>query len=99
MLYHIAIQKEWEQAQTNGAYAPTAYAAEGFIHACKEEQIEGVLQRHFKNMDGLIILHIDEKRLSVPHTFVFVPAVGDEFPHIFGTINCNAVVHTTIIED
>ncbi len=99
MIYHIATQAEWQQAQQSGNYVPAAYATEGFIHACKGEQIEGVLIRHFFNATGLIILHIEERRLLTPHTFVFVPLVQDEFPHIFGPINIDAVEATTIIED
>lgn len=99
MIYHIAIQTAWAAAQGTGYYAPAAYAREGFIHACKGPQIEGVLQRHFKNAEGLIILHIEERNLIAPHSFVFVEAVNDEFPHIFGTINLEAVVEATIIKD
>jgi len=99
MIYHVATQSAWEQAKHESSYAPAAYATEGFIHACKGEQIEGVLQRHFTNATGLIILHIDERLLTTPHTFVFVDAVKDEFPHIFGAINTEAVTGTTIIED
>jgi uncharacterized protein (DUF952 family) len=99
MIYHIATQKEWADAKEKGCYAPAAYATENFIHACKPEQIEGVLLRHFYNATGLIILHIDERFLTAPHTFVFVNAVNEEFPHIFGTINLDAVTSTTIIED
>ncbi len=99
MIYHIATQAEWNQAKLTSRYAPAAFAKEGFIHACKGEQIEGVLARHFLNATKLIILHIEEKILITPHTFVFVDAVKDEFPHIFGPINIEAVVATTIIED
>ena len=99
MIYHIATQAEWQQAKQSGSYAPAAYATEGFIHACKGEQIESVLIRHFYNATNLIILHIEERKLITPHTFVYVPAVQDEFPHIFGAINIDAVVATTIIED
>ena len=99
MIYHIATQTEWAAAQEKGFYIPAAYAKEGFVHACKGLQIEGVLHRHFAQATGLIILHIEERKLLVPHTYVFVEAVNDEFPHIFGSINTDAVVATTIIED
>lgn len=99
MIYHIATQETWKAAQGEGFYVPEAYAKEGFIHACKVTQIEGVLQRHFSNATGLLLLHIEERKLVAPHSFVFVEAVNDEFPHIFGTINLDAVVELTVIED
>jgi uncharacterized protein (DUF952 family) len=99
MIYHIATQTDWLQAQQSGNYAPAAFATEGFIHACKGEQIESVLTRHFYNATGLIILHIEERKLLTPHTFVYVDSVKDEFPHIFGPVNIDAVETTTVIED
>lgn len=99
MIYHISTPEAWKAAQEKGSYVPGAYAAEGFIHACKATQIEGVLQRHFPDATGLLLLHIEERRLIAPHTFVFVETVNDEFPHIFGSINLDAVVEITVIED
>jgi uncharacterized protein (DUF952 family) len=99
MIYHIATPAAWHKALQNGFYQPDAYAAEGFIHACKAHQVEGVLQRHFTNTKGLMILHIDENKITAPHSFVFVEAVNDEFPHIFGNINLDAVEEVTTLTD
>jgi uncharacterized protein (DUF952 family) len=99
MIYHIATHKDWTQANTIGYYQPAAFTTEGFIHACKAEQIEGVLQRHFKITKGLLVLAIEEKKLLAPHAFVFVQAVNEEFPHIFGNINLDAVEAITELTD
>ncbi len=99
MIYHITTPTEWEKGLQNGFYQPDAFLKEGFIHACKPEQVEGVLQRHFANVTGLLVLHIDENKIQAPHTFVFVEAVNDEFPHIFGSINLDAVEEVTTLTD
>lgn len=99
MIYHITTQTAWDNALQNGFYEPAAYATEGFIHACSAAQIEGVLQRHFTSTAGLLVLHIDEHRLTAPHSFVFAAAVNDEFPHIFGSINLDAVEEVTTLTD
>lgn len=99
MIYHIATPEAWSKALQNGFYQPDAYAEEGFVHACKATQIEGVLQRHFTVTEGLLVLHIDEHRLTAPHSFVFSETVNDEFPHIFGNINLNAVEEVTTLTD
>ncbi len=99
MIYHIATKPDWNKAMQNGFYEPQAYAAEGFIHACKAHQIEGVLNRHFNETGNLFVLHIDENKLTAPHTFVFVEAVNDEFPHIFGSINLDAIEEVTELTD
>jgi uncharacterized protein (DUF952 family) len=99
MIYHIASQADWQTALQNGFYEPPGFTTEHFIHACKEEQVSGVFNRYFKEQKELIVLHIDEKKLIPPHTFVFVAASNDEFPHIFGQLNIDAVTDTTIIDD
>jgi uncharacterized protein (DUF952 family) len=99
MIYHITTQTDWEQALELGFYTPQAFAAEGFIHACKAEQVEGVCERYYKDQTGLVVLHINERFLKPPHTFVFVEASNDEFPHIFGPINLDAVVEVTLLAD
>jgi uncharacterized protein (DUF952 family) len=99
MIYHIAIATDWVQALEQGFYAPQAFASEAFIHACKAEQVEGVCERYFKDQTGLVVLHINERFLKPPHTFVFSAASNDEFPHIFGPINLDAVVEVTLLAD
>jgi uncharacterized protein (DUF952 family) len=99
MIYHIASQADWQTALQKGFYEPPGFAAERFIHACKEEQVSGVFNRYFKDQKELIVLHIDERKLIPPHTFVFVAASNAEFPHIFGQLNIDAVTDTTIIDD
>lgn len=75
-----------------GFYEAESLAAEGFIHASKEEQVPGVLERYFKGQAGLVLLHIDEHKLTSPFTYVFSSSVNEEFPHIFGTLNLDAVL-------
>jgi len=99
MIYHIATQADWMDAQLKGFYSPQAYATEGFIHACKAEQVESVMDRYYTNKKDLVVLQIDERFLEAPHTFVFVAASKDEFPHIFGPINLEAVVEATLLKD
>lgn len=99
MIIHIARPAEWEAAQESGKYAPAAYAHEGFIHACNTNQVKGVLERHFRGVTGLVLLHIDESRLTAPLVYEFAAAVNDTFPHIYGPINTDAVVETGFIQD
>ena len=99
MIYHIATETDWAAAKKNGFYAPAAFTREGFIHACTMPQMEGVLQRHFQNVKNLLVLHLDERRLTAPHAYVFVPVVNDEFPHIFGNINLDAVTEVTMLKN
>ncbi|MGC4103977.1 DUF952 domain-containing protein [Ferruginibacter sp.] len=95
MIYHVVNAPKWEEARQLGYYEHPSLAAEGFIHASMREQVEGVIQRYYAGQDDLLILHIDEGKLQSPHIFELAPSINEEFPHIYGRINLDAVVDVT----
>lgn len=90
MLVHICSRQEWEQAQTEGEYRPGSLEMEGFIHASRPEQVLGVANRFYRSTNDLLLLIIEPRRL---HASVrWESADGDEYPHIYGPLNLDAVV-------
>ncbi len=59
LIYHLTTVEEWEDAQDKGSYEPSSFIREGFIHCSTEEQLEGVMQRHFKKQENLVKLVIE----------------------------------------
>lgn len=98
MIYHVVTKAGWEAAKKKGAYAAASLALEGFIHASEKEQVAGVLERYYKNQRGLLLLHIDESRLSAPLKYELAPSVNESFPHIYGLLNLDAVIQVEEIE-
>ncbi|HRI26137.1 MAG TPA: DUF952 domain-containing protein [Ferruginibacter sp.] len=92
MIYHVVSKTDWQQALEQGEYKAASLATEGFIHASKAHQVSGVLERYFKGKSDLLLLHIDEHKLTAPFTYELSPSVNEEFPHIFGPINLDAVL-------
>ena len=78
-----------------GFYEADSLVKEGFIHASKESQVQGVLQRYYKNQTDLLLLHIDETKLTAPLKYELAPSVNEEFPHIYGKLNLDAVIRIT----
>ena len=95
MIYIVIPQSHWKVALTKGYYESGSLATEGFIHASREEQVKGVLDRYFKNQADLLLLHIDESKLTAELKYELAPSVNEEFPHIFGRLNTDAVIKTT----
>ena len=95
MIYHVVSETDWQQALLNGWYAAPSLISEGFIHTSKQDQVKGVLQRYYQNKSGLLLLHIDESKLNAPLRYELAPSVNEEFPHIFGRLNLDAVVSVT----
>ena len=91
MIYHVATSQEWNIHLTNATYEPDAFSKEGFIHCSTKAQVPGVLQRYYAGVQNLILLHIDESKLTP--SLNYEAATNNElFPHVFGPINKDAIV-------
>jgi uncharacterized protein (DUF952 family) len=94
-IFHIAERSRWEAAKLAGAYAwstlDRTLEQEGFIHASREDQWEGVRERFYADVrEPLVLLEIDTDRLTSPWSQD--PVGDDTFPHIHGPLNPAAVV-------
>lgn len=96
-IFHIATVEDWQAAQQAGGYRIStlgrSLADEGFIHASRSDQVEGV--RAAFNADPglrLVLLEIDPARLLVELRLEVPPGAEAAFPHIYGPLNVDAVV-------
>ncbi len=97
MIYHVTKKDDWQTALQNGSYEAASLHTEGFIHTSSKEQVAGVLERYYKDVNNLVLLHIDEHKLSAPLKYELAASVNEMFPHIFGPINIDAVIKTEAI--
>lgn len=104
MIYHLAEAAHWEAALREGRYARSTLGRsledEGFVHASSSEQWPVVRSRFYAQVaEPLVLLEIDETRLTSPVVReVGDPATGEEFPHVYGPIDLDAVVATTRLD-
>ena len=91
MIFHVVTAADWQKAVQQGFYEASSLASEGFIHTSKAEQVQGVLKRYYKGQINLLLLHIDETKLTAPLKYELAPSVNEEFPHIYGRLNIDAV--------
>ena len=96
VIFHIAERAAWEQAVRAGQYTVStrgrSLAEEGFIHMSTESQVAGVAERFYADVPDLVLLHVDESRLTAPLQWDPVPGAADPFPHLYGPLNADAVV-------
>lgn len=91
LIYHITTNSEWKDAVNKGFYTTPSLKTEGFIHCSKEEQVKGVLGRYFSGKNDLVKLTIDTEKLQSELQYDVAPSVNEEFPHVYGPINLDAV--------
>jgi len=100
-IYHLATAADWARAQRDGAYTTSTRGVtleqEGFIHASRADQWEGVRDRYYADLDEpLLLLEIDTDLLDVPVVEEPpAPGVEETFPHIYGPLSPEAVVAVT----
>ena len=92
IIYHVTTAADWKAAQQKGFYDHPSLIAEGFIHCSQEHQVAGVLQRYFAGKTDLLKLVIDTDKLTSKFVFDWSPSIADTFPHVYGTINIDAVI-------
>lgn len=96
MIYHITSALDWESQKSNPEFLPVDYHKEGFIHCCQEAQLDGVMERYFKGKTGLVLLHLDEKKLRAELKWE-VSTHDEKFPHLYGAINRDAIIRVVAL--
>lgn len=99
MILHIASKRDWSAAQAKGEYTAPSLATEGFIHFSTDKQAVNVANAFYRGRTDLVLLAVDEARLK-PEVKWEPPAgpasdnisQADLFPHVYGSVNLNAVV-------
>jgi uncharacterized protein (DUF952 family) len=100
IILHITTRADWDAARATGSYAPASLETEGFIHCSTPAQAVGSANKFFHGRTDLVLLCIDEARVSAelyyepPATVAGAPdpRAGELFPHIYGPLELDAVV-------
>ena len=90
-IYHIVSAADWAKFDGEQTYEADSLRSEGFVHLSEQQQVAGVLDRYYRSVPDLLLLHIDPARLM--HELKYEAATnGERFPHVYGPINKDAVV-------
>jgi uncharacterized protein (DUF952 family) len=95
-ILHITPRSQWESAKVLGSYRSDTLDTEGFIHCSRVGQVVGVANRFYTGQKDLVLLVMDGDRLQSP--LRDEAADGDEFPHLYGALNLDAVVQVLDFE-
>jgi uncharacterized protein (DUF952 family) len=86
----------WEEARKAGKYTQSTIDSKledaGFIHATSPDQTTAMLNRHFTNLDDVLLLLIDLEKVEPEVKFeAALSGRPGLFPHIYGPLNTDAV--------
>jgi uncharacterized protein (DUF952 family) len=90
-LYKIMSKQEWETAQAQGIYEGSEVdRRDGFIHLSAVHQVRATAQKHFSGKADSVLITVREESLG-PSLKWEASRGGDLFPHIYGTLQLNAM--------
>jgi uncharacterized protein (DUF952 family) len=91
MIYHITTPINYSKFDVHDYYEADSLKLEGFIHCSTANQLKGTAARYYGNEPEIVLLCIDESKLNAELKFEMAK-IGEEFPHVFGSINKSAIV-------
>lgn len=101
IILHITTRAAWDAAAAADGYQPASLASEGFLHCSTPAQTVATANKYFRGRTDLILLCIDDARLipELRHEAPFGlveedPRAREQFPHIYGALNLDAVIRT-----
>lgn len=92
LILHITQREAWEAARQADSYPVPPLAPRGFIHCSRPDQVIGVANHVFRGRSGLVLLCIDTNLLTATLDPAGLEEGEEDFPHILGQINLDAVV-------
>ena len=92
IIYHIVTPEVWDKFKHEDFYEAESLPTEGFIHCSYAGQLDAVLNRYYKDAKKVLLLEIETEKLATK--LVEEPSTGGEiYPHIYGTINREAIIN------
>jgi len=98
MIYHIGYKKDWVDSKQTGEYKTESLDKESFIHCSPLEKLEESANNFFKGQTDLVILCIDESKVTSIIVSEDLYNANFKFPHIYGKLNVDAVLRVINIE-
>lgn len=97
-IFHIAKKKIWENTLGDEMYFPESFNEDGFIHCSELDQVIDVANTFYRGRRDLVLLEIEGHRVSFPIKYESAEGSDERFPHLYGSLMIDAVVHIYVFE-
>ena len=89
LTYHLVPRDEFDLDAAE--YRPVAFAGEGFVHTTRDPALLAAVGNRYYRGDPrpYLVLTIDLERVRAPWRY---DAAGEDFPHVYGPLNREAIV-------
>jgi uncharacterized protein (DUF952 family)/GNAT superfamily N-acetyltransferase len=97
-IFHLALVEDWQRDLWRDYTTSTLgrdLADVGFIHCSFAGQVQGIADLVYRGREDVVLLEIDPDRVRAPLHVESLEDGGEEFPHIYGALNREAVTRFT----
>jgi len=91
IIFHITTQDEWNEQTPTDSFSSQSLKSQGFIHCALIDQILRVANSRLRGKKNLILLCIQEDKLSSKLIYEDLSNLGEDHPHVYGTINKSSI--------
>ncbi len=91
-IYHITTSERWTRCQSVGKYTPVEFEDDGFIHCSYRSQLLKVAENLYKGRDDLVVLFIDESRVTEKIVGENLEGGTELYPHVYGPLSLSSVI-------
>jgi uncharacterized protein (DUF952 family) len=90
LIFKIVPRGEWEAA--SGDYCGSAHdQADGFLHFSTASQLPETLRLYYADADDLMLVAVEADALGPPLKWEHSTLRGEDFPHLYGPLTCDAM--------
>ena len=90
LIFKIVPRGEWEAG--SGDYHGSAHdRADGFLHFSTAGQLPETLRLYYSGRDDLVLVAVDADALGDALKWEHALSRGQEFPHLYGALSCDAM--------
>ncbi|CAM3936921.1 DUF952 domain-containing protein [Bacillus luti] len=94
MITKVITKRNWEIAKAAGEINEASLKNEGFIHCSLLDQTLKVAEKHFIHEEDVLLLTIDPSLVKAEIKYELA-SNGQEYPHVYGVINVEAIVEVS----
>lgn len=91
-IFHLTTTNAWGNSKASGIYKPPMLAETGYLHASFDHQFMNIANTVFRGHKDILLLEIDAGKLTSEVKNEDLRRGGAPYPHIYGPINCDAVI-------
>lgn len=92
MILHCMKKKTWEERAGKNSWGQRNLDAEGFIHCSNVEYFWRVAPNFADFTEELVLVCIDENKLTSKVVYEDGDHCGRKYPHVYGLVNNDAVL-------